>query len=68
MQVILLTEEQANLISIGRIKAVPNFLPENTYRIQIEAKDHVESILGINITDMIVNISEITEVEPLTKD
>jgi hypothetical protein len=63
MKIIVLPKELQNQVNTDSIKGIPNYLPSDTVRYNIDKKIHIESILG-EISKYIVDRSTITENDP----
>jgi hypothetical protein len=50
-------------VDTSSIKGIANHLPENTFRYNMDKKEHIESILG-DVSQYIVDRSEIVENDP----
>jgi len=62
MNVILLTEQEADTVRSGSIQPVPNHEPISTYRLNTDVLDVVEQKLGY--TPTVVPLSEIVMWQP----
>lgn len=63
MNLIVLPYPLNEQVDVGSIKGVQNHVPENTFRYNMDKREHIESVLG-DVGDYIVDVSEIVMYDP----
>lgn len=63
MDLIILNAEQKAQVDTDVIVGIPNHQPSNTYRYNLDKREHIEAILG-DVSEYIKSRDEIVENDP----
>lgn len=63
MKIINLPYPLNESVDTSTIRGIANYLPKNTFRYNLDKKEHIESILG-DVSEYIVNLDDIVMSDP----
>lgn len=63
MDLIILNAEQKAQVDTATIVGIPNYEPQDTFRYNLDKREHIESILG-DVSHLIVDRNLILENDP----